>query len=139
MGTSVDKKNPLACHSCSHGQWPDACYGCENGYDFLDLPPSPRPAPIPMGEGGGGISGALVAIIAQHAKNAERWGGHKRNPANHLLIATEELGEVARAMQTDPVTNAYAWPPEYNTLVYHELVDLAAVIVAMMIDCEADR
>ena len=77
-----------------------------------------------------------LEILEDKAKeNAERWSEFERTPAEHLLIATEELGEVARAMQG---TRWYTWPPEYNEKVYDELVDLGAVIVAMMGECERE-
>lgn len=80
---------------------------------------------------------AYQDIERQVRKNAHIWGGYERTPAEHLLIATEELGEVARAMQTpDPVGGRYQWPPQYSSRVYAELVDLGAVIVAMMQECD---
>lgn len=105
------------------------------------LSPSPAPvprAPIPVRCGAGeGLPNLrhLAAIVEQHEHNCERWNGYECTPAEHLLIATEELGEVARAMQTNML--GYQWPPAYNEDVYRELVDLGAVVLAMMKACES--
>ena len=103
---------------------------------------SPSPVPLPRASmptragGGEGITGSenLSAIAAQREANRERWKGYLRTPAEHLLILTEEVGEVARAMQ-DSKDNGYQWPPEYNSIVYRELVDVGAVVLAMMEEC----
>lgn len=69
----------------------------------------------------------------QWAKNQARWKGYARTPAEHPLILTEEVGEIARAMQGG--VGEYRWPPEYNPAVYHELIDAAAVLLAMAFEC----
>ena len=76
----------------------------------------------------------LAAIAAQVSKNREDWAGYTRTPAEHLLLCSEELGEVARAMQKNML--GYQWPPAYTADVYQELVDLGAVVVAMMMECD---
>lgn len=82
------------------------------------------------------MSEHLNSIAMQREINRERWGGYQRTPAEHLLILTEEVGEVARAMQYGKQTG-YQWPPEYNSIVYRELVDVGAVVLAIMEECEA--
>ena len=81
------------------------------------------------------MSDHLSNIAAQREKNRERWQDYTRTPAEHLLILTEEVGEVARAMQDGK--HGYQWPPAYNGIVYQELVDVGAVVLAMMEECEA--
>jgi len=76
----------------------------------------------------------LRAIEGRTMENDQRWAGYERTPAEHLLIAAEELGEVAEAMQSDSV-GGYRWPPEFSDQVYEELCDLGAVVVAMMRRC----
>lgn len=78
----------------------------------------------------------VAAIEAQYSDNLRKWGPDAPSPSEHLVIAAEEFGEVARAMQTD-AQGCYEWPPIYSERVYHELVDLGAVILAMMVNCRA--
>jgi hypothetical protein len=82
------------------------------------------------------VNAHLEAIAAQRERNRVNWVGYERTPAEHLLLAQEELGEVARAMQFGPGPVAYQWPPAYNANVYDELVDLGAVVLAMMEECQ---
>ena len=76
----------------------------------------------------------LAAIKMQEERNTYRWSDYTRTPAEHLLILTEEVGEVARAMQGGA---EYTWPPVYSKEVYRELVDVGAVVLAMMKACES--
>ena len=79
------------------------------------------------------MNGHAQALIDQAENNLLTWGEYERTPAEHLLILMEEVGEVARAMQTAPTS--YQWPPAYNEAVYAELIDVGAVVLAMMRDC----
>jgi NTP pyrophosphatase (non-canonical NTP hydrolase) len=76
----------------------------------------------------------LNAIAKRYGANQRKWAGYHRTPADHLLIAAEELGEVSRSMQT--FEGRYVWPPRYTPTTYEELVDLGAVVLAMMNECE---
>ena len=76
----------------------------------------------------------LERVAARHTRNLMKWDGYVRTPAEHLLIAAEEFGEVARAMQTHG--DDYEWPPVYNEQVLEELIDLMAVLLFMAADCE---
>lgn len=78
---------------------------------------------------------ATFMIQQQERRNREKWKDYHRTPAEHLLIATEELGEVARAMQGGEA-EAYIWPPQYGPGVAEELIDLGAVVLAMLMECE---
>jgi NTP pyrophosphatase (non-canonical NTP hydrolase) len=113
---------------------------------FAPSPVPLPPAPIPSGQGGEGLvtagwlmSDHLSAIVTQREANRERWKGYLRTPAEHLLILTEEVGEVARAMQDGKTPAGYQWPPQYNNIVYRELVDVGAVVLAMLEECGAPR
>lgn len=78
----------------------------------------------------------LHDIQEQWAKNQDRWKGYTRKPAEHLLILTEEVGEVARSMQSEPaIDDMHVWPPEYTEDTYHEIIDAAAVLLAMAFEC----
>lgn len=77
----------------------------------------------------------LRMLGRQFVANQKRWAGYSRTPAEHLLILTEEVGEVARSMQT--FEEDYCWPPRYTPTTYDELVDAGAVILAMMAECES--
>jgi hypothetical protein len=83
-----------------------------------------------------GKTQCLTAIVKQYYKNREHWSNHPCTPAEHLLIAAEELGEVARSMQERG--DFYQWPPMYGPESYAELVDLGAVVLAMMLECPAE-
>ena len=76
----------------------------------------------------------FVDVDTQRRENKAKWGHYHRTPAEHLLILTEEVGEIARSMQTSGAK--YVWPPQYGPDTYAELVDAAAVILAMMEDCD---
>ena len=78
---------------------------------------------------------ATELLQAQRERNRERWGHYTRTPAEHLLILVEEVGEVARAMQDGK--HGYQWPPDYNGIALQELIDVGAVVLAMMEECEA--
>jgi NTP pyrophosphatase (non-canonical NTP hydrolase) len=78
----------------------------------------------------------LAMLAARERENRERWKNYARTPAEPLLIATEELGEVARSMQERG--DFYQWPPMYGPESYAELVDLGAVVLAMMLECPAE-
>lgn len=75
----------------------------------------------------------VANLCEQRERNRRRWADYRRTPAEHLLILTEEVGEVARAMQDS--ARGYQWPPAYNGIVYQELVDVGAVVLAMLEDC----
>ena len=75
---------------------------------------------------------ALMDMWDQCSANEERWAHLKRTPSEYMVIAMEELGEVARAMQGDG--GEYQWPPVYSERVYEELQDLGAVVLAMMVE-----
>ena len=74
----------------------------------------------------------LGDISRQYEHNRGKWGHYQRTPAEHLVIAMEEIGEVARAMQGDG--DVYRWPPQYDERVYEELIDASAVLYAMALD-----
>jgi NTP pyrophosphatase (non-canonical NTP hydrolase) len=75
----------------------------------------------------------LLPLKKRAEQNATKWADFTRTPAEHLLILTEEVGEVARAMQTG--YDGYQWPPAYSHDVMRELIDAGAVVLAMMIAC----
>lgn len=76
----------------------------------------------------------IADIREQWETNRLRWGAHSPTPAEHLLILTEEVGEIAQAMQKDGAF--YGWPPAYNQDVYEEIIDSAAVLLEMAYECQ---
>lgn len=71
---------------------------------------------------------AISRIEQERARQDEKWGIQNHEPEVWLAILTEEVGEVAQEMLARRFVN----PMKGNTLLVNELVQVAAVAVAMI-------
>lgn len=66
-------------------------------------------------------------VLAERCRQNEKWGLQRHSHGDWLMILTEEVGEVAEAMQ-----NAKGWGKETDASnLYEELIHVAAVASAI--------